>query len=181
MRRIIFIYGLIAGAIIGGMLLLTMPLYNSGTLNFDNGELLGYSTMTIAFALIFFGVKSYRDKDLNGEISFWRAVKVGLLIYLVAAVVYALCWEVAYNSYGDSFMTKMMDHYTEQMKADGLSEEEIAKEKAEWTDFNEMYKNPVVRFCITLLEPAPVGIIVTLITAALLRRKEFLPAEPATA
>jgi len=103
MKRTILTYGLIAGAIIGGMLIITVPMYNSGTLNFDNGELLGYSTMTIAFALIFFGVKSYRDRELNGSISFGKAVKVGLLITLVAAIVYSLCWEISYSQYGEEF------------------------------------------------------------------------------
>lgn len=180
MKRIILIYGLISGAIIGGMILITIPLYNSGTLNMDNGELLGYSTMAIAFALIFFGVKSYRDKELQGEISFWKAVKLGLLIYLVAGVIYALCWEVAYNQYGDSFMQKMVEHTMENLKAEGATEAEIAAKRADWEKFSELYKNPVVRFCITVLEPSPVGVLIAFISAALLRRKDFLPAEPTT-
>lgn len=178
MKRIVLIYGLIAGAVIGGMTLLTMPLFNSDTLDFDSGEWLGYSSMTIAFSLIFFGVKSYRDRELNGEISFGKAVKVGFLIYVVAAVIYALCWEVAYDQFGDSFMQKMNEHYMETMKEDGATEEEIAKERAFMEDFTELYKNPVVRFTITMLEPSPVGLIITLISAFLLRRKEFLPMEP---
>lgn len=178
MKRIILIYGLIAGAIIGGMLLITMPLYDSGTLNFDNGQLLGYSTMTIAFALIFFGVKSFRDKELNGTISFGKAVTVGLLITLVASVVYATCWEIAYSQYGEHFTSEMTRHYMENLKAEGASVEKLAEEQARMDKFSEMYKNPVIRFCLTLLEPSPVGIILTLVTAALLRRKNFLPAEP---
>ncbi len=174
MKRIVAIYGLISGAIIGGMLLITVPLYSSGTLKFDNGELLGYSSMTIAFALIFFGVKSYRDNQLKGEISFWQATKVGLLITLVAAIVYAACWQVAYSQYGEKFTKEMVNHYMDDMKADGATESELAEARADWDDFAEMYKNPVVRFCITLLEPSPVGLIITLISAALLRRKEFL-------
>lgn len=178
MKRIILIYGLIAGAIIGGMLLITVPLYNSGTLNFGNGELLGYSTMTIAFALIFFGVKSYRDKELNGVISFGKAVQVGLLITLVAAVVYALCWEIAYSQYGESFTRGMTQHYMENLKAKGASAEELAQAQARFDNFSEMYKSPVIRFSLTMLEPTPVGILLTLLTGALLRRKNLLPAEP---
>jgi len=180
MKRIILIYGLIAGAIIGGMLLITMPLYNSGTLKFDNGEILGYSTMTIAFALIFFGVKSYRDNELKGVITFGKAVKVGLLITLVAVIVYALCWEIAYSQYGETFTREMTNHYMENLKAKGASAEELAEAQAKFKDFSEMYKNPVIRFCLTMLEPTPVGILLTLVTGALLRRRDFLPAEPKT-
>lgn len=176
MKRIVLVYGLIAGAIVGAMLLITMPLYKSGTLNFDNGELLGYSTMTIALSLIFFGVKSYRDKNLGGEISFGKAMQVGLLIMVVAAVIYALCWEVSYRQVGDEFTRKMTEHYVEQKKADGATEAELAKIKKDWESFGELYKNPVIRFGFTLLEITPVGVVLSLLSAALLRRKDFLPA-----
>ena len=176
MKRIVLIYGAIAGAIVGGMLLITMPMYEAGTLNMDNGEILGYSTMTIAFSVIFFAVKSYRDKELNGVISFGKAVQVGLLIYLVAAVIYALCWEISYSRIGDGFMEKMTEHYVARAKAEGASEAKIAETQAQMKSFSEMYKNPIIRFGWTLLEPSPVGVIITLISAFLLRRKNFLPA-----
>ncbi|MBL7849847.1 MAG: DUF4199 domain-containing protein [Cyclobacteriaceae bacterium] len=177
MKRIVLIYGLIAGTIVGAMLLITMPMYKAGTLNLDNGELLGYTTMTIALSLIFFGVKSYRDKNLGGEISFGKAVQVGLLIMLVAGAIYALCWEVSYRNMGDEFMNKMTAHYMEKMKADGATDADLAKAKADWESFNELYKNPIVRFGVTVMEITPVGVILTLLSAALLRRKDFLPAE----
>lgn len=176
MKRTVLVYGLIAGAIVGAMLLITMPLYKSGTLNFDNGELLGYSTMTIALSLIFFGVKSYRDKNLGGEITFGKALQVGLLIMLVAGVIYSLCWEVSYRQVGDEFTQKMTQHYIDEKKTDGATEAELAEFKKEWESFSELYKNPVIRFGITLMEITPVGVVLSLLSAALLRRKDFLPA-----
>ena len=175
MKRIILINGLIAGVICGGMFLITIPMYDAGTLNHDYGALIGYSTMTIALSLIFFGVKSYRDKELNGVISFWKAVKVGLLITLVAGLIYASSWEITYRRIGDSFMEKMTDRYMEQMKTEGASETAIAAKRAEWQSFNEMYKSFFVRFPVTVMEITPVGVLLTLLSAALLRRKTFLP------
>lgn len=180
MKRIVLIYGLIAGAIVGGMLLITMPMYNAGTLDLDKGELLGYTTMTLALSLIFFGVKSYRDKDLGGVISFGKAVQIGLLIMLVAGAIYALCWEISYRTMDGDFMAKMTEHYIDDMKADGATEAELAKAKADWEGFSELYKNPVIRFGVTIMEITPVGVILTLLSAALLRRKDFLPAETNT-
>jgi hypothetical protein len=180
MKRIVLIYGLIAGVIVGAMLLITMPMYNAGTLDLDNGELLGYTTMTIALSLIFFGVKSYRDKDLGGEISFGKAVQVGLLIMLVAGAIYALCWEISYRTMDGDFMAKMTQHYIDDMKADGATEAELAKAKADWESFSALYKNPVIRFGVTIMEITPVGVILTLLSATLLRRKDFLPAETNT-
>lgn len=177
MKRIVLIYGFIAGAIVGAMLLITMPMYKAGNLNLDSGELLGYTTMTIALSLIFFGVKNYRDKYLGGEISFFKAVQVGLLIMLVAGAVYALCWEVSYRNMGRDFMATMSEHYVDKMKADGATEQELAEARAEWASFNELYKNPIVRFGVTVMEITPVGVLLTLLSATLLRRKDFLPAE----
>src|SRR4051812_21595851 len=98
MKKIVIIYGLIAGAIVGTMLIITMPLYESGTLNFDNGELLGYTTMVVALSMVFFGVKSYRDNYSGGTITFGQGAKVGLLITLIASLIYAMSWEVSYNT-----------------------------------------------------------------------------------
>lgn len=181
MRKVILTYGLIMGAIIGGMLLISIPLWNNGTLNFDNGELVGYTSMVVASTLIFFGIKSYRDNYSGGTVTFWQATKVGLLITLVSCVVYSLAWQVSYNYMDGDFMQKMTEHSLEKMKADGASEAELQEVRASWESFGEMYKNPVIRFAITMFEPLPVALLFTLVSAALLRRKDFLPSDPKVA
>jgi hypothetical protein len=176
MKKIVIVYGLIAGAVVATIMMTIMYMYNSGTLNPDNGEVLGYTVMVISLSMIFFGVKSYRDKQSNGTISFGKGLKIGLLITLIAAVMYALAWEYTYAQLGDQFMTKYTQHHFDEMKAKGVSEADLEKEKSRMATMMEWYKNPIVRFGITIMEMAPVGIIITLISAALLRRKEFLPA-----
>ena len=176
MKRIILIYGLIAGAIVSAMMLITMPMYKTGTLNMDNGELVGYSTMVIALSLVFFGIKSYRDKHLIGVISFGKATQVGLLITLVASVMYALSWEISYNQMGDEFVRKMTEHALEKMSAEGATEAERTAKREEWAAFAKLYKNPIVRFGFTIMEISWVGVVMTLASAGLLRKKEFLPA-----
>jgi zinc transporter ZupT len=177
MKKVILIYGLIAGTIVAAMMLITMPMYNSGTLNMDNGELVGYTTMVIALSMVFFGIKSYRDNHANGSISFGKGFKVGILITLIASAMYGLAWEISYSKIGEDFTKKMTEKYYEDMKADGASEEELQKAKEQWESFSEMYKNPVVRFAFTVfVEIFPVGLVITLISAAVLRKKEFLPA-----
>jgi len=176
MKRIVLIYGLIAGAIVSTLMLLTMPMYNSGKLNLDNGEILGYSTMVIALSLIFFGIKSYRDRHLDGIISFGKATKLGLLITLVASIMYALSWEVSYSQFGDEFIQKMSERAIEKLKADGATEAKLAEARAEWSRNMEFYKNPIIRFSITIMEIFWVGVVITLLSAGLLRKKEFLPA-----
>lgn len=180
MKKIILIYGLIAGTIVAAMMLITMPMYNSGTLNMDNGELVGYSTMVIALSLVFFGIKSYRDNHLNGVITFGKGTKVGILITLVASIMYALSWEVLYSRMGEEFMQKMTERHFEKMKAEGATEAELAKAKEEWAGYAEMYKNPIIRFGMTMMEIFWVGVVITLLSAGLLRKKEFLPTSDAS-
>jgi hypothetical protein len=178
MKKVILIYGLIAGTIVAAMMFITMPMYNNGTLNLDNGELVGYTTMFVALLMVFFGIKSYRDNYSNGVISFGKGLKVGVLITLVACAMYGLAWEVTYSRIGDEFTKKMTEKYIADLKAEGASDQELQEAKAQWASFNEMYKNPLVRFLFTALVEMfiPVGIPMTLLSAAILRRKEFLPA-----
>jgi putative exporter of polyketide antibiotics len=178
MKKIVLIYGLIAGAIVGSMLLITMPLYESGALKFENGELLGYTTMVVALSLVFFGIKSYRDNHLGGSIKFGNAAKVGLLITLIASLLYAVSWEITYNNMKGDFIKQYSEKQSQKMKAKGASEAEIVASEKKMAEYGELYKNPIIRFAMTLMEIMPVGIIISLLSAALLRKKEFLPATP---
>jgi hypothetical protein len=175
MKKIILVYGLIAGAITGGMLLITMPLYENGTLKIENGEWLGYTTMVVALSLVFFGVKSYRDNHLSGVISFGNALKIGLLISLVAAVIYALSWEVTMLTMKGDFAKQYGDKYIEKLKQENAPQEKIDKAKKEMEEFAIKYRNPVIRFSITMAEILPVGFIISVASAGILRRKNFLP------
>ena len=175
MKKIVWTYGLISGAIVAVMMFITMPLYETGTLNLDNGEVIGYTTMVVALSMVFFGIKSYRDKQSNGVISFGKAFKVGIMISLIAAIMYGLAWEITYNTMTTDFLKRMTDSYYEKMKADGASAEELQKAQEKWATFSEWYKNPVVRFGVTIMEILPIGILITLLSAGLLRKKEFLP------
>jgi hypothetical protein len=178
MKRIVIINGLIAGVIVSAMLVITQPLLEKGILNYENGTIVGYTSMVVALSLVFVGIKSYRDQHLKGSISFGQAFKVGILIALIASVVYALSWEVYYNIAASDFMDKYTQHYLAKMKEEGASDAEIIQMRMEMEKFNEQYKNPIVRFGVTLVEILPVGLLITLISAALLRNKKFLSANP---
>jgi len=175
MKKLVITYGLISGVILGAMFFVTAPLYDKGIVNFDNGMLIGYTTMVVALSLVFFGVKSYRDNQQNGAITFAKGFQVGILITLVASFLYALSWEVAYNTVSKGYSEKFTAHYIDKVKAEGKPETEVNKAIKEMEEFKAVYENPFIRFAMTLMEILPVGLIITLISAALLRKKEFLP------
>lgn len=181
MKKIVLVYGTIAGIILGAMLFVTAPLFDSGVLNHNNGMFVGYATMVVSLSLVFFGVKSYRDNQQNGKITFGRAFRVGIFITLLASVLYALSWEVAYHTVSKGFTNDISKHYEEEIRKNAKNETELQEELESNRKMMDMYdNNPIVRFGFTLIEVLPVGIVITLLSAALLRKKEFLPpTEPA--
>jgi hypothetical protein len=175
MKKIIIIYGLIAGIIVGGLMLASMAYYESNNWDVENGHLIGYTTMVIALSVIFVAVKSVRDNHLGGVITFWKGCQIGLLVTLIASVIYALSWEISYNRIGDEFIEKMKADYTEELKASDLTDAQREAKQAKMDKLWENYQNPIIRFGITITEIFPVGLIITLLCAGLLRKKEFLP------
>ena len=176
MKKVVLTFGLISGVIIAALMWLMLAMMKAG---FTSHSLLfGYATMIIALSLVFFGIKSYRDNN-GGRITFFKGLQIGILISLISAVCYGISWEAYYRTSGADFMQQYTAQYIDQMRAKGSSDNEIAKTQKEMDDFGELYKDFFVRFGMTLMEIVPVGIVVTLISAGLLRRKELLPAEPA--
>ncbi len=169
MRKIVLTYGLIAGAMLSVMMLATLPFMDQ--IGFDRGMIVGYTSMVMAFLMIYFGVRSYRDNVLDGQISFGRALKTGLLIMVVASVCYVATWELVYYRLAPDFGDKYAAHVIEKARAAGASEAEVAAKTTEMAEFKEMYKNPLVNIGFTFLEPLPVGLLFSLLSAAVHSRK----------
>lgn len=175
MKKLVLTYGLIAGTILGVMFFVTVPLHKNGTINFDNGMWVGYTTMVISLSLVFFGVKSYRDNHQNGVITFGQAFKVGALIAMVASIMYCLTWELAYNTVSSGYLEEYAVYEQGKLKSSGASEAEMKAAAQEFQELMEVYKNPVIRFGFTMMEILPVALVISIISAALLKKKEFLP------
>lgn len=176
MRKVVLKFGFISGGILSALMLMTVPFIDQ--IGFDYGAILGYTTMVLAFLLVYFGVRSYRDAS-GGVISFGRAFRVGITITAVASACYVASWQVVYYRFMPDFGDKYATHMINKARADGGSDEEIAKLTAEMAKFNEMYKNPLVNIAFTFLEPLPVGLIMTLVAAGMLRRRSVPTPLPA--
>lgn len=177
MKKIVLTFGLIAGVIMAAMMLITLPFQDE--IGFDRGQILGYTTMLVAFLLIFFGVRSYRDNVAGGVVRFGRAFAVGMLIAAVASACYAAAWEVYYFKFEPDFMAKYQTHALEKARAGGESAEALAKRKAEMDRWAKLYSNPAINFAVTFFEPLPVALIVSLVSAGVLsRRRKPLTGQP---
>ena len=170
MKKTVLTFGLIAGAILSAMMLITMPFHDE--IGSDRALIIGYTTMVVAFLLIFFGVRSYRDNVDGGTVSFPRAFAVGALIGLVASACYVATWEVVYTNFMPDYLTNYQAEELEKARAEGESEEAIAEKKAEMDKIAEWYKNPAIRAAFTLVEAMPVALVIALVSAGVLSRRK---------
>ena len=170
MRRIILICGLIAGLIVSSTMVYSMILcYRSN--KFEGNMLLGYASMLIAFSMIFVGIRSYRNKYNLGVISFGKAFRIGLFIALVASSIYVIVWLIDYYLFIPDFMDRYTTHILNQAKSSGATEAEMVTKTKEMAMYTDMYKNPLFVILLTYAEILPVGLIVSLISALILKRK----------
>jgi len=169
MRRIVLTFGLIAGALLSLSMLVTMSLVHR--LDLDRGEIIGYTTMVLAFLLVYFGVRSYRDNVAGGTVGFGRAFAVGLLIVLVASACYVATWEFVYYRMMPDFADKYAAHAIEKARASGATQAQLDAKAREMARFRELYRNPLVNIAYTFIEPLPVGLVMALVSAGILRRR----------
>ena len=169
MKKTVLTFGLIAGVVLSAMMLLTMPFHDA--IGFDRAMVVGYTTMVLAFLLIFFGVRSYRDEVGGGTVSFGRAFVVGALIGVVASLCYMATWQVMHDRIAPDYMAKYQAHVIQEARASGESEAAIAERRAEMERFAEMYRNPAVMAAFTFMEPLPVALVVALVSAGVLSRR----------
>jgi hypothetical protein len=173
MKKNILIYGVIAGIVVSVLMLISVNGINHREGNFDyNTSLItGYASMLIAFSLVYVGIRNYRNKYNSGVISFGKAFKIGILIVLIASTIYVIAWLIDYYYFIPDFMDKYSAHMIDSLKTSGASQAEIDKQTKDMADMSAMLHNPFYNAMMTYLEILPVGLVVTLISSLILKRK----------
>jgi Protein of unknown function (DUF4199) len=180
MKRNILVFGSISGIIVGTLMALSLFWANQGH-DIKEGMLLGYASMVIALSLIYVGVRNFRDKYNDGVISFARALKLALGITLIASTIYVAFWLVEFYVFIPDFMDKYTAAHIQQVKVSGLSAADLQKQVAEMERMRDLYDhNPLVVVLYTYLEIVPVGVIISMLTALLLKRRQQ-PSRPSAA
>jgi hypothetical protein len=175
MLALILRYGIIAGLIVTLPMDVSMLRLKAG--DPEPGLLVGYLTMLVGLTAVFLGIKHYRDKVLAGTIGFKNAFMLGLGISAVAGLIYAIGWEISLNFMSFDFTEAYARSVVESARAHGATGAALEKAVADAQSFTTMYRNPLLRFPMTFLEMFPVGMLVSLVSAALLRKPQFLPAK----
>src|SRR5687767_4318660 len=170
MKKMVLTFGLISGAISSVLMMGTVRFIDQ--IGFDRGVIVGYTAIVLSFLLVFFGIRSYRENVGDGYISFGRAFQVGILIALISSLIYIVTWEIVFQNWLYDFPEKYTSYVIEQARASGASAEEIARQREEWNSTWALYRgNILVRAAYTFLEPFPVGLLITLISAVILRKR----------
>jgi len=177
MKRTILVFGLISGVISSVMMISTLPFLHK--MGGSNGAIVGYTAIVLSFMLVFFGIRSYRENVGGGEITFGKAFAVGLGITLISCAFYVATWEVIYFKFMPHFMDNYGDSTIERLRAAGASAEVVQAKIEEFRQLRENYQNPLYNSALTFLEPFPVGLLITLISATALRKKRKAPAAAA--
>ena len=183
MKKTVLTFGLVGGAILSGITAMSLPFHDA----LGNGwaMFVGYASMVLAFMMVYFGVRSYRETVGGGTISFRRALAVGALIASVTSTCYVATWEAMYFTVASNYLTNYQAKMLEKERAAGANEEALARKAAEMAKFAELYKNPAINAAITFLEPLPVALVMAFVSAGLLRRRDkegpLVSAAPASA
>jgi hypothetical protein len=170
MKKNVLVFGLISGALISLFMVSYMAVCYRST-KFEGSMVVGYSAMLLALSVIFVAVKNYRDKYNGGVVSFGKAFRIGLFISLISSTIYLLSWAIEYHFFMPDWMDKYAAHTLETMRSSGASASEVADQTKEINAMKDSYQNPIVFALYTYAEILPVGLLVSLITALILKKK----------
>jgi hypothetical protein len=169
MKKTVLTFGLISGAASAAMLLVTIPFADA--IGFEKGEILGYTAIVLSALMVFFGVRSYRENAGGGRLTFGRGFTVGILITLITSACYVGTWEIVYYKLMPGFAEKYAAHMVQRARASGASQQKMDETERKAKQFKQMYANPAINVALTFMEVFPIGLVVTVVSAGLLRKK----------
>ena len=169
MKKNVLIFGLLSGLIITAMMVYSSISISNN--DFKGNMILGYATMLVAFSFIFVGIKNFRDKFNGGAVTFGKAFRIGLYISLIASTMYVAVWLVEYYLFIPDFIEKYTACAMRDARASGATPAELTKQAADLADYAKMYKNPFFVVLLTYMEVLPIGLVIALISALILKRR----------
>lgn len=163
MKKTIRVYGLISGGIASILMVLAMCFHDQ--IGFDKGMLVGYTGMIISLSMIFFAIQSYKKYTNKATISFKESFKIGMGITLISAACYSIAWMIFSHFFMADYMQQYINYEMGKMRQAGASAAQIQEYVAEANVWAERYNNPIIRFFMVMLEPLPVGLLMTLVAS----------------
>lgn len=168
-KKIVLTFGCLSGAVSAAMMFATLLFVDR--MGFDKGAIVGYTGIVLSFLFVFFGVRAYRERLQGAPLTFRAAFGVGILITLISCVFYVAAWEIVYVNFMPDFPDKYAGYVLDRLRASGASQAAIDARTKELADFKAMYANPLINAALTFIEPFPVGLLMTFVSAVVLRTR----------
>ncbi|WP_104734884.1 DUF4199 domain-containing protein [Hanstruepera ponticola] len=168
MKNTVIKYGLYA--LLSGFILFGLPFLFGMGVDFDYGELIGYTSMILSLLFVYFGIKHYRDKVNEGNVSLGKAIKIGMLIALFSAVGVALFDYIYTTQINPDFANEYLDYSIKKMETT-LSPEELKIKSAELKQQMEDYGSPTFMAIMMFASVVILGFVISLISGLILQRK----------
>ncbi len=145
-------------------------LINPHPTNFDNQEIIGWVGILLSVVFVYFGVKYYRDKENGGSLRFGEGLKLGLLITIFPALLFGV-YSVVYSEVLDpGFMDNYYAWQVAKVKS-SVPAAELQQKLQDMQKEREMFDSPLIQFVAMFLSVFVVGLIVTVISTLVLKRK----------
>ncbi|WP_276483382.1 DUF4199 domain-containing protein [Paraflavitalea pollutisoli] len=170
MKKLVWIFGLLSGLIVTAMMVYSSTQVYAGS-DFKGNEILGFTTIIVAFSFIYVGIKNYRDKHLGGVINFGKAFKVGLLIALIASSMYVGVWLIEYYVFMPDFVERYGECVMKNAREAGATAAELAQKEEHIASTAKIYETPLGVILMTYTEILPIGVVIALISSLILKRK----------
>lgn len=165
MKNIIIKNGLL-GSVIVCLVMIGMTMYMKANPENEPNAFIGFISMMIAFIFLILGIKQTREAN-DGVISFGKAFTTGILITLIMSTIYVLVWLVIYYNFFPNFIEQYGDMVLKNAKP-----EDLADKTEQVNMMKEAYKNPLLIIFWTYVEIFPLGFIVSLIAAFIMKRSK---------
>ena len=170
MKKTVLTFGFLSGAVAAALMFASVPFVEQ--IGFDRMLVVGYTTIVISFLFVYFGMRSYRDNVLGGTMTFGKGFHAGILITLISCVCYVAAWLVLYYTVMPDFGERYGAYLVADLQAKGASQAEVDALVKSSADMSAMLANPLINAALTFTEPFPVGLLITLISAAILKNQK---------
>jgi len=177
MKHTVLRYGLLGASVILGISMFQFFVFRD-KLDYSIQEVIGYLTIFLSMIFVFLGIRHYRDHHAGGTLSFGKGLKVGLLIVLIPSLAFGLFDIIYTRVINPAWREEYMDHSLRQLQQTVPADQLAAREEA-FRKSMELFSNPIAEFFLMFLTVFIIGLIVSIIAALALRRKEerVAPAE----
>ena len=168
MKKTVLWFGLLSGALAVALMFASLPFIRS--MEWGTSDLIGYTSIVVSALVLFFGIRSHRERA-GGRLTFGRGLGVGILITLISSACYMAAFQVVYfrtmPDFGDRFSACLV----ERARAGGATEREIEETAAMAATLKRLYDHPATNAALTFATTFPVGVLMSVLAAAVLRTK----------